>query len=158
LPSSQASPAVVFGMPSPQTRGVQSVSHVVDSPAASHDSPADGLVVPSPQAAAVQSASHVGEAPAVSHSSLPVVMPLPQAVTVQFESQPSPLTALPSSQSSPGAASLPQPPTCSAVVVAVDVVVVAGFARRRSACSADRHGHRDCSLPTPDHAPSPANG
>ena len=48
----------------------------------------------------VQLASQVADWPAVSHCSPAVTIPLPHAVTVQFESQPSPLTRLPSSQAS----------------------------------------------------------
>src|SRR5262249_37394245 len=44
------------------------------------------------------------------HSSVPVLMPLPHAVSLQLLSQPSPLVELPSSHSSPGSwMPLPQP-------------------------------------------------
>ncbi len=65
-------------------------------------SPAKPLVVLSPQEGSVQSGSQPAEPSGTASQASPAVgIELPQPVTVQLESQPSPSIALPSSQSSP---------------------------------------------------------
>jgi len=78
--------------------------HVGEGPAVSQDSPRAELTLPSPQNATVQSALQLAVWPEVSHCS-PVpgsTMPLPHISSErQSAEQPSPLTLLPSSQTSP---------------------------------------------------------
>ena len=93
-------------MPLPQPVVVQFPSQPSPSVRLPSSQVSLGSSVPSPHSRRCPSASHVLEQPSPSmtfpssHCSPTVTTPLPQAVTVQFESQPSPSTPFASSQAS----------------------------------------------------------